>query len=106
MATSVTPEKKIAFARQLYIRKERNKINSQLQQKKKDLNELHKFSSFLKICTAKLKTLKWLDQEPKFLEVMQETLTKLWTLNPKLVIFHWKKGPKDSKPIQKGKAFP
>jgi hypothetical protein len=37
---------------------------------------------------------------------MQETLTKRWTLDPKLVIFPWKKGLEGSKPIQKGKAFP
>jgi hypothetical protein len=37
---------------------------------------------------------------------MQETCTKLWTLDPKLVIFPWKKGTEDSKPIQKGKSFP
>jgi hypothetical protein len=37
---------------------------------------------------------------------MQETLTKLWTLDPKLVIFPWKKGMEGSKPIQNGKAFP
>jgi hypothetical protein len=37
---------------------------------------------------------------------MQETLTKLWMLDPKLVIFPWKKGMEGSKPIQNGKAFP
>ncbi len=106
LATPATPGKKFAFARQLYIRKERNQIDPQLQQKKKKWNESRKFSSFLKIRTAKLKSDDRLGQEEEFLTVMQETLTKLWTLDPKLVIFPWKKGMEGSKPIQKGKAFP
>jgi hypothetical protein len=105
-ATPATPGKKFAFARQLYIRKERNQIDPQIQQKKKKWNELRKFSSFLKIGTAKLKSDDRLGQEEEFLTVMQETLTKLWTLDPKLVIFPWKKGMEGSKPIQNGKAFP
>ena len=105
-ATPAPPGKKCAFARQLYIRKERNKIDPLLQQKKKKWNESRKFSSFLKIRTAKLKSDDRLGQEDEFLAVMQETLTKLWTLDPKLVIFPWKKGLEGSKPIQKGKAFP
>jgi hypothetical protein len=34
-STPATPEKKVAFARQLYIRKERNQIDPQLQQKRR-----------------------------------------------------------------------
>jgi hypothetical protein len=81
-STPATPGKKFAFARQLYIRKERNQIDPQLQQKKKKWNESRKFCSFLKICTAKLKSDDRLGQVEEFLTVMQETLTKLWTLDP------------------------
>jgi hypothetical protein len=105
-STPATPGKTFAFARQLYIRKERNQIDPQLQQKKKKWKESRKFSSFLKICTAKLKSDDRLGQEEEFLTVMQETLTKLWTLDPKLVIFPYKKGMEGSKPIQNGKPFP
>jgi hypothetical protein len=105
-ATPATPGKTFAFARQLYIRKERNQIDPQLQQKKKKQNESHKFSSFLKIRMAILKSDDQLGQEEEFLTIMQETLTKLWTLDPNLVIFPWRKGLEGSKPIQKGKAFP
>jgi hypothetical protein len=105
-ATPATPGNCFVFARQLYIRKERNQIDPQLQQKKKKWNESRKSSSFLKICTAKLNYDDWLGQEAELLMVMQETLTKLWTPDPKLVIPPWKKGMEGSKPIQNGKAFP
>ena len=99
-------KKHIGFARQLYIQKEKVKINPQTHQKKKKWNETRKISSFLKIRTPKLKTINRLDQETEFLEVMQEICAKLWTIDASLVVFPWKKCLEDSKPIQKGKAFP
>jgi hypothetical protein len=47
-----------------------------------------------------------MDQETEFLEIMQEVLTKLWTIDSKLVVYPWKKGFEDGKPIQAGKTFP
>jgi hypothetical protein len=106
-STGTSPAKKqFGFARQLYLQKEKVKINPQMQPKKKKWNEHRKTSSFLKIRTAKLKTLNRLDQETEFLEVMQEICAKLWIIDPKLVVFPWKKELEGSKPIQKGKAFP
>jgi hypothetical protein len=100
-------QKKIALSNPVYwLDSDKTKSNPQLQQPKKKWNESRKFRSFIKIRTAKLTTVNRLDQETEFMGVMQATLAKLWTLDPKLVIFPWKKGLEDSKPIQKGKAFP
>jgi hypothetical protein len=105
-ATPATPVKKCAFARANFLDKDPTLSKVPLKQTKKKWNESRKFSSFIKIRTAKLKTLSRFDQEAEFLGIMQATLAKLWTLDPKLVIFPWKQGIEDSKPIQKDKAFP
>ena len=47
-----------------------------------------------------------MDQETEFLEIMQDTLTKLWTIDPKLVVYPWKEETEGGKPIHAGKAFP
>jgi hypothetical protein len=47
-----------------------------------------------------------MDQESEFLEIMQDTLTELWTIDPKLVIYPWKEENEGGKPIQAGKVFP
>ena len=76
-----------AFANPVYwLDSDKTKSNPQLQQPKK-WNESRKFRSFIKIRTAKLTTVNRLDQETEFMGVMQATLAKLWTLDPKLVIF-------------------
>jgi hypothetical protein len=103
---SSTGGKKIGFTRQLFIQKEKSTTTPIDQVKKKKWNESRKFGSFIKIRTSKLKTINRMDQETEFLEIMQETCTKLWTIDPKLVVYPWKKGSEDGKPIQSGKAFP
>lgn len=99
-------KKTIGFTRQMFIQKEKITVDPTKKSKKKKWNESRKFRSFIKIRTAKLKTDNRMDQETEFLEIMQETCTKLWALDPKLVVYPWKKGLEDGKPIQAGKAFP
>ncbi len=98
--------KTIGFARQMFIKKEKLKIDTTQSTKKKKWNESRKFKSFLKIKTAPLSKPDRMDQETEFLEIMQDTLTKLWTIDPKLVVYPWKPENEGGKPIQSGKAFP
>ncbi len=98
--------KSIGFARQMFIKKEKSKIDTTHTVKKKKWNEPRKFKTFLKIKTSTLKKPDRMDQETEFLEIMQDTLTKLWTIDPKLVVYPWKDENEGGKPIQAGKAFP
>jgi hypothetical protein len=47
-----------------------------------------------------------MDQEHEFLEIMEQTLTKLWSIDPKLVVYPWKPENEGGKPIQSGKELP
>ncbi len=98
--------KTIGFARQMFIKKEKIKIDPAQTAKKKKWNEARKFKTFLKIKTAPLKKPDRMDQETEFLDIMQDTLAKLWTIDPKLVVYPWKPEYEGGKPIQAGKAFP
>jgi hypothetical protein len=98
--------KSIVFERQMFIKKEKSKIATPQTGKKKKWNESRKFKTFLKIKTSTLKKPDRMDQESEFLEIMQDTLTKLWTIDPKLVVYPWKEENDGGKPIQSGKVFP
>ncbi len=98
--------KSIVFERQMFIKKEKSKIATPQTVKKKKWNESRKFKTFLKIKTSTLKKPDRMDQESEFLEIMQDTLTKLWTIDPKLVVYPWKEENEGGKPIQSGKVFP
>lgn len=98
--------KTIGFSRQLFIKKEKTTTDTTQTAKKKKWTESRKFKTFLKIKTSTLKKPDRMDQETEFLEILQDTLTKLWTIDPKLVVYPWKAENEGGKPIQAGKAFP
>mgnify|MGYP000662507752 CR=1 FL=1 len=104
---SANPKSKtIGFARKMFIQKEKIKLDTSQTTKKKKWNEPRKFKTFLKIKTAPLRKPDRMDQEHEFLEIMEQTLTKLWSIDPKLVVYPWKPENEGGKPIQSGKELP